>query len=434
MLTYLKKSFLETKNIARSSYAWNTASGMLFAMQSAILLIFITRTNGLEDAGVFSIAYAISSLMYYIGEFGVRKYQITDINEKASFRDYHTHRVVTCVLAILFSVIYAGRGLFIGLYSTNKFWVIIVVCCMKAVEAYSDVYFSRFQQKGRLDVAAKTNTFRIVASLILCIVTLIFTQNLLLAMIVWLVTAIIGFLMSSILVAPEFCKIEINFSKNKFFFISRECLPLFLGNFLLLYVGNAPKYAIDACMTDSDQACFNFIFMPVFVIGLLANFIFNPILVDLTKAWNGGDIKKFKSMIVRQLYIIGGITMLAVAVALTIGGPILGILYNTDLHSYKASLTVLMIGGGMLALANFLTVIITVIRGQKHLMIGYISVALIAKLLSNIVVKKYEIMGASILYTVLMTLISVFFVIIFLVCVKNRITKFKKEKDTSLTE
>ena len=83
----IKGIFLNTKDVEKSAYAWNTTSGLMFAMQSAVMLIVITRTNGLEDAGVFSIAYAIGSLMSFIGEYGVRKYQVSDINEKVSFTE-----------------------------------------------------------------------------------------------------------------------------------------------------------------------------------------------------------------------------------------------------------------------------------------------------------------------------------------------------------
>lgn len=425
MLQGLKKWFMNSRNIERASYAWNTASGMLFAMQSAILLMVITRTNGLDDAGVFSIAYAISSLMYYIGEFGVRKYQITDITEKAAFSDYHTHRVITCILVIVISFLYAGRGRLTGLYTDQKFWVIILVCCQKSLEAYSDVYFSRFQQKGRLDVAAKTNTFRIVESMVLCMVSLVITHDLLISMIVWLATSAIGLLISSVLVAPEFGRIEFLPKKDKLIMITRECMPLFLGNFLLLYVGNAPKYAIDACLDDKAQACYNFIFMPVFVIGLLANFIFNPILVELTGEWTNGNLKRFRHLILRQIGVITGITMLAIAVALTFGCPVLGILYHTNLAEHKMSLTILMVGGGMLALANFFTVVVTVVRGQRHLILGYVAVAVAAKLFSEHFVRTYGIPGASVLYTVLMTLISMAFAVIFVLCVRSRSRNMK---------
>ena len=427
MLNRLKSFYVNTDNIERSSYVWNTASGLLFAMQSAILLMVISRTNNLDDAGVFSIAYAVASLMYYVGEFGVRKYQITDVLEKASFCDYHTHRVVTCSIVIIASLVYAGTGFLTGKYNQTKALVILLVCFMKALEAYSDVFFSRFQQQGRLDVAAKTNTFRIVESMICCIISLIITRDLLISMVVWLATAVIGLLISSILVAPDYGKIEFHLIKEKFILITRECMPLFLGNFLLLYVGNAPKYAIDEFMDDTAQACFNFIFMPVFVIGLLANFIFNPILVELAKEWEKSNYKKFRTIIIRQMFVIAGLTVLAIAVAQTIGIPVLGILFHADLTGSKTSLTILMLGGGMLALANFFTVTVTVVRGQKYLIPGYFLTAIAARLLSGYFVRTHGVLGASMLYACMMTLVSLAFGLVFVLCVKYK----KKKKETA---
>lgn len=419
MLNRLKDLFMNSRNIARDSYVWNTLQSILFALQSAIMLMVITRTNGLDDAGVFSIAYAIASLIYYIGEFGVRKYQVTDIEEKNSFCDYHTHRVVTCLIAIAAGVLYGLRGFLSGQYSTQKYLIIVIVCAVKALEAYCDQFFSRFQQKGRLDAAAKASTYRIIVPIIACMISLVLTHDLLVSMLVWLGVTVFAILTSFVLVAPEFGRIEFRLNREHFMRITRECFPLFAGSFLLLYVGNAPKYAIDALLDDKSQACFNFIFMPVFAIGLLANFIFNPILVRLAEEWNTGNIKKFKKTVVRQLFVIAGITLLAVTVALTIGCPVLGMLFGADLSDSKFSLTVLMLGGGMLALANFFTVVVTVVRGQKHLLAGYVLTALAAKLLSAHFVKTYGVPGAALMYTALMTMISLIFTVVLVLCVKK---------------
>lgn len=419
MLEKQKSIFLKSKNIKKDSYLWNMIQSMLFATQSAFLLMVITRTNGLDDAGVFSIAYAVASLMYYLGEYGVRKYQVTDVEEKVSFGDYHAHRIVTCILAVIVGALYAAKGLYTGQYSTDKALVVIIVSTMKAIEAYCDVFFSRFQQKGRLDVASKASTYRIVLPMVFCIIALITTHNLMISMLVWLAVTVIAVLTSFILVAPEFGRIEFRSTKQKFITITKECFPLFAGNFLLLYVGNAPKYAIDSFMDDKAQACFNFIFMPVFVIGLLANFIFNPILVTLSEEWNAGNRAAFGKIVRRQIAVIGGITLLAIAVALTIGCPVLGMLFNADLTGNRANLTILMVGGGLLALSNFFIVVVTVVRGQKYLLIGYVSAALCAWLLSGYFVKKYGIPGACMLYATLMFLASLIFAIVLLYCTRK---------------
>lgn len=420
MTERIKGLFLNTKDVEKSAYAWNSVSGLMFAMQSAVMLIVITRTNGLEDAGIFSIAYAIGSLMSFIGEYGVRKYQVSDINEKVSFTDYHSHRVITCLIMLVAFVIYVGAGYVSGRYSSNKFWVIIFVCLLKLVEAYADVYYSRYQQMRRLDVAAKTNTFRIGLAMAACMISLVITHNLLISSIVWFIVALITMVMSSMLVAPEYGGIHFRINKEALIKLTKECLPLFLGSFLLLYVGNAPKYAIDAVLDDTAQACYNFIFMPVFVIGLFANFVFNPILVKLAHKWARREMKVFTKIVIRQIGVIAVITMAAIAVALTIGCPVLGWLYNADLHEFRPHLTILMVGGGMLALVNFFTVVVTVVRGQNHLMVGYVAVAIAAKLMSHTYVAKYGIMGATVLYTALMTLLAVTFAVVLIVCVKKK--------------
>lgn len=420
MTEKIKGIFLNTKDVEKSAYAWNSVSGLMFAMQSAVMLIVITRTNGLEDAGIFSIAYAIGSLMSFIGEYGVRKYQVSDINEKVSFTDYHSHRVFTCLIMLVTFVIYVGAGYVSGRYSRNKFWVIIFVCLLKLVEAYADVFYSRYQQMRRLDVAAKTNTFRIGLAMIACMISLVITHNLLISSIIWFIVALITMVMSSMLVASEYGGIHFRINMEALTRLTKECLPLFLGSFLLLYVGNAPKYAIDAVLDDTAQACYNFIFMPVFVIGLFANFVFNPILVKLAFKWDKREMKVFTQIVLRQIGVIAAITLAAIAVALTFGCPVLGWLYNADLHEFRLHLTILMVGGGMLALVNFFTVVVTVVRGQNHLMVGYVAVAIAAKLMSHNYVARYGIMGATLLYTGLMTLLALAFAVVLVVCVRKK--------------
>lgn len=60
--------------------------------------------------------------------------------------------------------------------------------------------------------------------------------------------------------------------------------------FLSFYIGNAPKYAIDSILNDGLQACCGFIAMPVFVIGLLNNFIFNPMISRMSFMWSEKEL------------------------------------------------------------------------------------------------------------------------------------------------
>ena len=84
----LKKFLLQSNNIARDSFVWNMAGSMIMAFQSVILLMIITRTAGLAEAGIFTIANVNANLFLNIGKYGMRNYQVSDVEGQFSFGDY----------------------------------------------------------------------------------------------------------------------------------------------------------------------------------------------------------------------------------------------------------------------------------------------------------------------------------------------------------
>lgn len=189
----------------------------------------------------------------------------------------------------------------------------------------------------------------------------------------------------------------------------KACFPLFIGCFLSFYIGNAPKYAIDAQLSDEVQACYGFIAMPVFVIGMLNNFIFNPLLHRMAILWEEKNIFEFTRQILLQTGIIVFITIVCIIGAWMIGIPMLSWMYHTNLAEYKRELLILLAGGGFLGLSGLLNAMITIVRFQKSVAWGYGVVAIMAYLLSDPIVKMYGIMGAAVLYSVLMGGLSICF-------------------------
>ncbi len=189
----------------------------------------------------------------------------------------------------------------------------------------------------------------------------------------------------------------------------KSCFPLFIGYFLSFYIGNAPKYAIDSQLSDEVQACYGFIAMPVFVIGMLNNFIFNPLLHRMAILWEDRNISEFRRQIILQICAIVFITTICIIGAWMIGIPVLSWMYHTNLAEYKTELLILLTGGGFLGLSGLLNAMITVVRFQKSVAWGYGVVAVMAFLLSDPIVQSYGIMGAAGLYTILMGGLSICF-------------------------
>ena len=75
-------------DIKKSEFFWNTIASAIMSLLSALLLMFCTRINGTEIAGMFSIAFATSVILNGIGDYGIRIYQVTDTNRKYKFGEY----------------------------------------------------------------------------------------------------------------------------------------------------------------------------------------------------------------------------------------------------------------------------------------------------------------------------------------------------------
>lgn len=405
----IKEFILDDHNIERDSYVWNMIGSMLMAFQSVIMLMILTRVLGLKEAGIFTIAYANANLFLTIGKYGMRYFQISDVKRQFTFAEYRMSRVLTAAAMLVTAFAYIVYAAAVNGYSAEKIQVIVWMCLFKVTDALEDIYHGYYQSRNRLDIASKCMTIRIGVTILVYAAGLIVIKDQLRALII--ATILTGVLLAVFtkwsmedFVIPKEKAAPVNVKK-----ILLTCFPLFAGGFLSFYIGNAPKYAIDSMLTDEMQACYGFIAMPVFVIGLLNNFIFNPMLYKLSVMWDEGRIKEFVKKIFIQTGIVAAITMLCIVGAYILGVPVLSWLYNTNLAPFKDELLILLLGGGFLGLSGLLNAVITIIRFQKSLMWGYASVALMALLFSKRIVGKYGMMGAAVLYTALMAILCIVF-------------------------
>lgn len=411
------KRFLlgNTDCILKSSYIWNTIGGLLNAGQSALLLIVISRTNSVEDAGVFSIAYAIACLTVTVGKWGMRNFQATDVQEKYDYGVYVSSRVVTCILMMVLTLFYIFKGILVLEYSLEKYCAIFVMGMLKLLDAVEDIVHGMFQRKGRLDVGAKSMAVRYMVMLSSCIVCLCLTHELVISMGISFVISSICFFWSTLAVYGEFReKATVSFTNKRVWRLLAECFSLFAGSFLMIYIANAPKYAIDEYMNEAVQACFNYIFMPVYVISVLNTFVYQPVLTRLAIYYEEKRHKEFIHLFFRQLLIIFGLALSVILCGFLFGIPFLSFLYNTDLTEYKLSFVILLIGGSFLAISGYLGVVITILRRQSWLLIGYVLAALIAFFAAKPLTLQFGAIGASLLYTGIVLLQALIFAVLFI--------------------
>ena len=287
-------------NIERRTAIWNMVSSILGAAQSAIFLLVVTHVCDAVYAGIFSIATTLGYQIIAIGSYGMRNFQATDVKQKYKFKEYLLSRYFTSIAMFIFLIGYV----WIKDYNTEKALIILAFGVYKAVDVIEDVFHGEFQRYNRLDIGAISMTIRYVISFLVFAVVLITSHNLLFACICEAVISILVFIILTYEVIKPRKILSVKGALKHTGWLLRDCFPLFIGGFLYLYVCNAPKYAIDNCLSQESQMYFAILFMPVFVVNLLSSFVYRPLLVRMAICWNEKRIKEFWHMVMIQIALI----------------------------------------------------------------------------------------------------------------------------------
>lgn len=410
------------KNDYQSPYFaifWNAFGGGLFAGQMAFILIFISRKSSLETAGIITIAYAIANLILAVSRYGVRNYQITDI-ENNTFADYLSARKFSTIIAAVCGIGYLWYSSVFSNYSLYKVIIVGEIIALKLIDGVEDVYLGRYQQQGAFIVGAKVMAIRqFMVTVTICLLILI-NVNVAVALAVSVAASgiFLWVLIRMTLTSGNIDTKEKAKRKNVVK-VLKQCFPLCLGTTLAIYVGNAPKYMIDKYLNESIQAKFGYIMLPVFVVTLLNQFIYQPFVKELGDLWAQKEVRKFNRKILRQCLVVGMMALIVLIGCLVIGLPLLSMIYNVNLMTYNTEFIVLLLGGSLYALSFYLTIPITTIRMQNSVAFGNVIVALVALLLQEYFVKGHGVGGAAWLYVIMNGLLFGIYVIVLFYKIQN---------------
>ena len=386
-------------------YFWNTVASLMLSLTTAVLLLVVKRTAGLEAAGVFTIANTVGQQFQALGMYEVRTYHVTDARHRFSFGTYLATRLVTVgamVAGIIVSAALSGDGLMAAV-------LIALIACLRVFDAFEDVFYCELQREGRLDIAGKACFLRTLTTIGVFSVVLALGGSMLTAAAITLVASLVVMLGAYLPPARRLFPLGPRWEPRPIIRVLAECLPLFLASFIALYLANAPRFAIDRYLDNAQQGYFAIIFMPAFTINLLSFVIFRPLLTQMADRWIGADRAGFAAIVRRGLL---GTFVAFVAVALvtyTVGAPILGFVYGTDVPGSMLELIVLVPGGALNAAGVILYYALTTMRLQRLVFAGYIIAAAAITVLCLLLVPTYGLLGASLAYAGAMAILAAAF-------------------------
>lgn len=343
-------------------FIWNSIGSACWSFVFPVITMVSTQLVGVEQAGMISMAFVIGLLLMFVGNFGTRAFQASDINEEHTFMDYQVTRWLTCALMLIIGWWYCSfRG-----YTTDMMSISTGVLVYRCVDALADVYEGRLQQVDKLYLSGISQTIRSLCALLLFVIVLLISRNASFAC--WamaIVAALTFFVVTLPLTLLETPKSH-SFNLKSALQLLRVTAPVFIAIFLFNVIENMPKLVMEGSLTYDAQLYFNALYFPAQMILIISQLVYKPLIVRMADVWqDDSKRRKFDLLLLGILLIIIAITFGAWAVMASVGLPIMSFMYGIDFEAYRGLSYVMIVTGGVTAAIDFIYQVITVMRRQR---------------------------------------------------------------------
>ena len=389
--------------ILRRGTIWNLYSSILNSGMTALIIFFITIFGSNASIGYFSLATGIAYQCQAIGNFGMRNIQASDVKNEFSFFDYLNVRFFPVGLMYLVLCFYA----FQSDYTLEKTMIILTYGVYRSIDALEDVFHGEFQRNDRFDIGVIFQSIRFTASLLILAFIMFITHNLILSFIAASIASILLFLVQNCRLIRVFVKEKFSFNLASWKKIFKMCLPICISGFIAMYIVNASKYAIDDYLSNDIQVYYGILVLPVTLISILSTVIYRPHITYISKAWYKKDFKTFKKIILKQLAIISGLTVLIMIGGYLLGLSILSWIYQIDLNPFMFDFLLLLLGGGIYSVSQLIGIVVTILRKQNYMFIIYIIVFCIILLSSKWLAINFQMTGVVLIYVISVSLLAI---------------------------
>lgn len=389
-------------------YIWNTAGLTAWGIVFPLLTIVVTQLVGVEQAGMFSLAFVTGTLLMIIANYGVRTYQVSDIDEEHSFADYQVNRLLTCIAMLVIGGLYCTiRG-----YGNEMFTMSIWIFVYKMIDGLADVYEGRLQQMDKLYLAGISQTIRSVAVFLIFTIALLFTRNLMVASIAMGVVAVISLVLFTLPLAMLETPKSRGISLESIGMLFKKCFPVFIALFLYSFIDNMPKFVMEGTLSYDNQLYFNALYFPAQAILLTVGFIYKPLLVRMAQAWaDPANRRRFDLFILVVVLVIAALTVVGILIMGWIGIPIMSFLYGVDFEEFRNLSYLMLVAGGITGGIDFLYQVITVMRRQKVVTKLYLITFAFALFIPLLLVHYSGLAGAVLGYLIVMAILLVLLVL-----------------------
>lgn len=350
----------------KKNMCWNAAGSFIYLASQWIVTVLVTRFFGYADAGVLSLAMSISASFQTVAMFGIRHYQVSDIDNKYENSCYVMLRNITCFAALILCMLFS----FLNNYNITQVMAILGFMLFRLSESYSDVIQGIAQKNNRLDVAGKGLALKGSICLLCFFAGYYFGGSLTLCLMLMSLSAWLITLFFDLNLTEKICKFRLTFNFKKSMQLCKVTLPLCVYLFLSSTITVVPKYILEKMCGETILGGYSSIFAPATIIHAAAIYIYTPFVGKFAKLFKNKDYNGFFSLMIRIVLVIVLIGAICVVASIFLGDWGLQLIYGESIIEYSSFLMWVMIATIFIGVASFVFMLGVVVRDFKGLIIS----------------------------------------------------------------
>ena len=382
----------------KKDYLWNSLGSLLQSAISPVLLIVITRLNGIDDSGLFSFALSLSVVFWAVSLWGGRTYQVSDVKREFSSGGYVAVRFIASLIVAISAVVFCV----LNGYNATKTGLIMILVTFKILESIADSLYGVLQIHHKLYVAGISLTMKAMLGFAAFMAVDIVTKNVIYGTLaILLVNVLIIFLydilwvrrVEVINVSKKLCKEYIAQAVA----IMKHTSAVFVVMFLTMFSLNIPRYFLDKSHPD-QIGYFGIMAMPITLLGLFISFIIQPNVVNLSELLVKRKLKEFAQVVSKINHITFGIGVLSVVLSYLVGVWVLNTIFGININNFQLDLTIMVIGAAANAFVSIYVNLLIIMRRFKGQFYTLLLTDILAVVVSMCLIERLAMLGSVLVF------------------------------------
>lgn len=399
----------------KKDYIWNSIGSFLQSAISPILLIVITRLNGVGDSGLFSFAMSLSVVFWAISLWGGRTYQVSDVKKEFSSGDYIVVRFISSLIVAVFSISFC----ILSGYDLIKTELIMVLVSFKILESIADSMYGVLQIHNKLYIVGISLTMKSVFGFMIFAIVDILTKNIVYgALSIFIVNiAVVIFYDIPLMKHVE----SVGLTKKNIMQagkIMKKTAEVFVVVFLTMFSLNIPRYFLDKYHYD-QIGYFGIMAMPITLLTLFISFVLQPNVVNLSELLKKKKIKEFTKIVSNIDFITVTLGILFVISSYLIGVWVLNAVFGIDINNFRIDLTIMVIGAVANAFVSIYVNLLIILRRFKGQFYTLLVTNILAVVLSIYLIDRLAMLGSVLVFMIISFLQAIILLFIYKRSLKN---------------